>query len=630
MVKIDIPPQIKTMSLLGCTTDAQALLVLPRGFVDKRVAHLRIVGGPQNRNCLWSARVKSKVGIDRKGIVTRSPYPAQLEIELGFDCGTKIGSKIFGLSDEWRSIEEGAVITFTAELNHKPWGLSFSKIQLSEWTGSVHPIYVGVPGKISGDVIEGHINRSIADPANIRLAVGMILETTVVSNAVALRGMTPASLLRGLHRPDTPQTGDRALAVARAASVEEVKWSARYGSSPDRAAEHNIDAALIRLVASQAEKLSAGQRHALNSIRKAVNANLSSKVLLNGDVGSGKTLVFMLAAASVAATYLKRVAIMVPSEIVANQIFSQAMKRFPDLNPVLLASGNSQTLGQSMMVVGTQSLLHRTDLGELAMLVIDEQHKFSVEQRKQLVGSETHVIEASATPIPRSLALALFDGWREAKIVGYPVDKTIRCHLLSAESKFVATQLVHQHLANRKRVVFLYPQVESKTQDEKSVLQTAQKLEERFPGQVVSLHGRLKPEQKAQALAAFASGDKPIAVSSTVIEVGVDIPDIGCMVVNGAERFGVAQLHQLRGRLVRNGGIADFVMMTNKPPSNGTRERLESVRDILDGFELAERDMHLRGFGEVLGEMQAGSTDTLFKLARLDVSDFFDGQKNTP
>jgi ATP-dependent DNA helicase RecG len=623
-------PKVKTMSLLGCTTDAHALLVLPKGFVDKRVAHMSVVDGPENRNCLWSCRVRAKKGLDRGGNVSWSPYPAQLALELSFECGTTVESKIFGVTEEWRNIEVGDAITFTAELSQKPWGLSFSKIQLADWTGCVHPVYVGVPGKISGDLIEGYIERSIADPANIRRAVEMIMGVVVVRDSIKARGMTPVGLLRGLHRPDTPETGDRALSVAKAASVEEVKWSARFGTGPAIAAVHNIDASLVSMVAAQAEQLSPGQRHALNVIRKAVNRNLSAKILLNGDVGSGKTLVFMLAAASVSETYAQRVAIMVPSEIVANQIYAQAVKRFPGLKPVLLTTGSQQTLGDSMMVIGTQSLLHRSDLGPLAMVVIDEQHKFSVDQRKALVGTETHVIEASATPIPRSLALALFDGWREAKIAGYPVDKTINCHLLLAESKFVATQIVHKHMANGKRVIFLYPQVESKTQDEKSVLQIAQKLEERFPGQVVSLHGRLKPEPKAQALSAFASGEKPIAVSSTVIEVGVDIPDIGCMVVNGAERFGVAQLHQLRGRLVRNGGVADFVMMTNKPPANGTRERLESVRDILDGFELAERDMHLRGFGEVLGEMQAGSTDTLFKLARLEVGDFFDQQKNTP
>lgn len=574
--------------------------------------------------------MRSKKGLDREGGISWSPYPAQLALELSFECGTTVESKIFGVTEDWRNVEKGDVITFTAELNRKPWGLSFSKIQLADWTGCVHPVYVGVPGKISGNLIEGYIERSIADPANIRLAVEMIIGVAVVRDSIAARGMTPVGLLRGLHRPDTPETGDRALSVAKAASVEEVKWSARYSSGPASAAVHNIDSALVSLVAAQPEKLSPGQRHALNVIRKAVNRTLSAKILLNGDVGSGKTLVFMLAAASVSETYAQRVAIMVPSEIVANQIYAQAVKRFPGLRPVLLTAGSQQTLNDSMMVIGTQSLLHRSDLGPLAMIVIDEQHKFSVDQRKALVAPETHVIEASATPIPRSLALALFDGWREAKIAGYPVDKTIDCHLLMAENKSVATQIVHKHMANRKRVIFLYPQVESKTQDEKSVMQIAEKLEARFPGQVVSLHGRLKPEQKAQALAAFASGEKPIAVSSTVIEVGVDIPDIGCMVVNGAERFGVAQLHQLRGRLVRNGGTADFVMMTNKPPANGTRERLESVRDMLDGFELAERDMHLRGFGEVLGEMQAGSTDTLFKLARLEVGDFFDGQKNTP
>jgi ATP-dependent DNA helicase RecG len=153
-------------------------------------------------------------------------------------------------------------------------------------------------------------------------------------------------------------------------------------------------------------------------------------------------------------------------------------------------------------------------------------------------------------------------------------------------------------------------------------LQAFERLEKSLPGQVVAIHGTLKGDEKEKAIAQFASGEKPVAVVSTVIEVGVDVPDVGCMVVNGADRFGVAQLHQLRGRLVRNGGRGDFVMMTEKVPSKFTRQRLEAVRDTPDGFALAEQDMLLRGFGDVLGDSQHGSTETVFKLARLKPEDF--------
>lgn len=339
------------MTLLGCANDAQSLLVLPKGYLDKRVVHTSIHSGPENRPCLWEARIKAAKALDKHGNITRSPYPAQLDLELIFECGTVIESKIFGVTEAWRSVEAGDAITFTAELSQKPWGWSLFGILLASLTGRVHPIYVGVPGKISGDVIEQFIDLAIADPANIRLAVEMIAGNPVVKRRIMDHGLTPASLLRGLHRPDTPQMGDKALYVARAASVAEIKWAAQSGAVNKGAAVHNIDTALISAVAGQAEKLSRGQRYALNEIRKAVNQTLAAKMLLNGDVGSGKTLVFMLAAASVAKTYSQRVAIMVPSEIVANQIFKQAVVRFPELNPVLLTAGAAQVLGDSLLVI---------------------------------------------------------------------------------------------------------------------------------------------------------------------------------------------------------------------------------------------------------------------------------------
>lgn len=561
------PTTKKTIAALGCTSTAQALLVLPKGYVDKRAAYKVIRDGPVNLVCLWKARVRSVRMNDRNGNPTGSPYPAQLAVEVIFACGTVIEAKVFGAPQilGWKSVESGDIITFTASLKQKYVGWTLFGIELSRATGRVHPVYVGVSGRVSGEIIEQTVDRAVADRSQITEAVELISRNVIVRERIAALGLSPLALLKDLHRPETPQAGHRALAAARMASVAEVRWQAQTGARRRGAALQNIDAALIQAVGEQQEKLSSGQRHALNEIRKAVNRSSSARMLLNGDVGSGKTLVFMLAAASVARAYGQRVAVMVPSEIVARQIFAQALRRFPDLMPILLAGGSNAAVGESKMIIGTQSLLHCKELGPLALLVVDEQHKFSVAERSVLAGPETHVIEASATPIPRSLALALFDGWSEAKIAGYPVDKTIKCHLITSEQRSVATALVRKHLVAGKRIVFLYPQVESKVESKKSVTSIAEMLEERFPGKVVSLHGRLKTAEKSAALAEFASGVKPIAVSSTVIEVGVDIADICCMVVSGADRFGVAQLHQLRGRLVRNGGSGDFVMMTANP-----------------------------------------------------------------
>ena len=622
MIEVKTPPT-KHLSLLGCKDESESLFVLPKTFADKRFVNYKLANGPRGRICLWSAAVVAMVRKDRQGMVTNSPFPATIELTLRFRCANEVRIKIFKLDDEWRGLRTGAAITFIATLGENNWGFGFTDIELSSCTGQVHPLYTGVMGQISGQLIEQYIEKAVESKDAVRKALLVVQQNDVVRKRLQELGFTPLELLKNLHRPSTPELAEKALSAARSSAVCEVISSARAGYQASGPAHYNINEALVVLAKLQSEKLSDGQSHALNVIRRAINASSGARLLLNGDVGSGKTLVFMLAAASVCKSSGGRSIIMVPSEIVANQVFAQAVKRFPDLNPLLVTgTSNQKPTTQNRLLIGTQALLHQDNLGQIALLVVDEQHKFSVQQRSLLCANETHVIEASATPIPRSLALALFNGWTEAKISGYPVEKIIKGHLLDHDQRDKAVLLLKSHLVSGKRVILLYPVVSDKKGNDRSVVAAAKRLELRFPGKVVCLHGKLKPDEKARCLAEFASGHKPIAVSSTVVEVGVDIADIGCMVVNDADRFGVAQLHQLRGRLVRNGGRGDFVMMTKRVPTKSTALRLQAVRDILDGFELAERDMHLRGFGDVLGEMQSGSTSTLFKLARLDVMDF--------
>lgn len=222
----------------------------------------------------------------------------------------------------------------------------------------------------------------------------------------------------------------------------------------------NIDGDLIRLVHAQPEILSHGQRVALNRIRQAVISALV-RVLLNGEVGSGKTLVFLLALASVAQASGGRTARSYsPVDLVAAHIDRAAMARFPHLCPSLVTGGTDTFQEGTQMVVGTQALLNRVATiapTPLAMLVVDEQHKFSVDQRNGLVGPGTHVIEASATPIPRSLALALFDGWVEARIPDRPVAKTIHSHLCTDAEKKRVELLIKSHVQAGRKAILLYP-----------------------------------------------------------------------------------------------------------------------------------------------------------------------------
>lgn len=625
MVNARAPVLAHPLSALGCESDADALLVLPKGFVDMRTPLRRVSDQPLDILLFFRAQVYSRVGFDRNKNRTHSPFPARLCITMQMDDG-QYEANVFGASNtgDWKEIRNGSVLTFTATITLFRNQRSLSNLTLAMPTGRVEPLYAGVPGRVSGTTVTEAVISALHDRSSTTEARKRIAANPVIVESLRQSGYTYAgAFLRDLHVPENPTDGFQALEAARTATVAQVRSAG--GQRPSRAAPTDsipIDDDLRRLVPAQPETLSAGQRDALNTIRKAIKAHKAARVLLNGDVGSGKTLVFLLAAASVAESGF-RVAIMVPNELVAKQIHVQATRRFPGLRPALIIGADTNaTPEDSLMLIGTQALLSRNLAGPLRLLVIDEQHKFSVEQRTALIGEATHVIEASATPIPRSLALALFDGWVEARITGCPVDKTIRCHLLHDLDRGEAVRIVGDHLAGGRKVVFLYAKLAAGKSDTKSVLEASERLEERFPGKVACLHGKLKSAEKEKTLAEFASGQKPILVSTTVIEVGVDVADIGCMVVSSAERFGVAQLHQLRGRLVRNGGVGNFVMLTDKPVEGTGSERLRAVRDTVDGFALAERDMQIRGFGDVLGEMQSGATQTLFKAARLEPQDF--------
>ncbi|WP_234265157.1 DEAD/DEAH box helicase [Hydrogenophaga sp. NFH-34] len=605
---------------IGCEQPWEALLCLPKIHIDKRGAYTSLHRAPQGRPCLIQAKIINAVGFDSEDRVTKSPYPAYVQVELRID-DEYVKTRFYraSTSEILEMADEKVILDATIEHRGRFWAIKSPSI--SAVTGRVEPVYTGVSGQLAGDIIRSAVSQAIEDDL-WHDAVKAIEQIPAVMEVLSAARRTPMWLLQGLHQPKSLMQADEALGLARVATVAEVKAHAKPTRCP-LPSPYSIDDALIELVQAQSETLSQSQRKALNRIRLACNAARPAHILLNGDVGSGKTLVFLLALAAIANASRGRVAVMAPSDLVARQIHEQATLRFPHLAPCLVSGdpksdATEEQLQSAQMFVGTQALLSRR-LPTFEALVVDEQHKLSVDQRTALLASHTHIIEASATPIPRTLALALFDGWTNAVIEAGHVNKTIINHVLVGDEREVAALLVRKHLQAGRKVIFLYPTVNGK---ETGVKSKGEALAARFEGKVAVLHGKLKPQEKVEALDSFRTGEKPIIVSSTAIEVGVDVPDVGLMVVTGADRFGVAQLHQLRGRLVRNGGEGDFAMLTSKTISKTTRRRLEAVAQTNDGFALAQKDLELRGFGELLGEAQVGDATTLFKLARLGAADF--------
>jgi ATP-dependent DNA helicase RecG len=371
-------------------------------------------------------------------------------------------------------------------------------------------------------------------------------------------------------------------------------------------------------------KLTPGQREAVKEIVDDMRRPAPMHRLLQGDVGAGKTIVALLAAV-VAMENGLQVAFMAPTEILAAQHFGNiarlmASSRFrvdmltgstPGLHKHTLLASIER--GSTHLIVGTHALVQdRITFNRLGLVVIDEQHRFGVAQRAALraKGLRPDVLLMTATPIPRTLALTDYSELDVSKITDLPPGRLpIRTWVKPESRRDDVYQLIRDQLDAGRQAYIIYPLVEeSEKIDLKSATEMADHLQsEAFPTyRVALLHGRMKQDVKDRVMQAFAAGQIHILVSTTVVEVGVDVPNASVMVVEHAERFGLSQLHQLRGRVGRGAWESHCVLLYQAPWSDDARERLKAMAATTDGFAIAERDLELRGPGDFFGTRQSG------------------------
>jgi ATP-dependent DNA helicase RecG len=349
--------------------------------------------------------------------------------------------------------------------------------------------------------------------------------------------------------------------------------------------------------------------------------------LLNGDVGSGKTAVAAACVAMAHAAGMQSV-VMAPTEILARQHLGKFRayleESFPDLKVELLVSGQSAAerrrvrtaaaSGHCALVVGTHALIEEDfELAQLGLAVVDEQHRFGTRQRELLRAKgkgRPHFLAMTATPIPRSLALAQYGEMAVSTIDELPPGRTpVSTEVIEPDQRARAYDLVRAQVTQGRQTFVIYPLIE---ESEKSAAKAATVEFERLRTQVFPeltmglVHGRLK--EKDEVMKRFVAGDIQVLVATAVVEVGVDVPNATVMMIEGADRFGLAQLHQFRGRVGRGAGRSHCLLLADDP-SAATVERLQLVTEITDGFKLAEEDMRLRGMGELLGPRQHGMSD---------------------
>lgn len=376
-------------------------------------------------------------------------------------------------------------------------------------------------------------------------------------------------------------------------------------------------------------ELTKNQYKIINDINNYNNTQYRETVLLQGDVGSGKTIVSLLTAIPFIQKH-KQVAYMAPTEILANQIYSNVLNHLDnkEVNPILLtgSSKNKSKIYEKIekgifnFIIGTHAIFQENlNFSSLAYVIIDEQHRFGVQQRLYLAekGINTNILLMSATPIPRTLALAQYGEIEQVILKEKPAfQKPIITKVSNIDKIKDIEILLKKKISNVSQVYWICPLVEaSETQKYKDVETRFKSLKNIFGSEVEMLHGKIKSDQKERIIQNFQKGNIKILVATTVVEVGIDNKNADYIVIENAEKFGLSQLHQLRGRVGRGNNQGYCFALYGKDLPDNTINRLKIFKENLDGFKLSEKDLEIRGTGDILGYRQSG--DSLFKFVNV-------------
>ena len=482
----------------------------------------------------------------------------------------------------------------------------------------------------------------------LRALVGVALESVraegdaLPARLAASEGLPlRADALVALHRPRSPdeaQVGRRRLAFDELL-VLQLALAHRAGERERLVAEAlpKAGSLLERYRQVLPFTLTRAQDSAIAEIDRDLAKTTPMQRLLQGDVGSGKTVVALY-------TLLRAVeadrqgALMAPTEVLAEQHFLTIERiceglgvRVALLTSALSAKEHAHVRqliasGDVQVAVGTHALIQKeVEFHDLAVAVVDEQHRFGVEQRSALAeGRSPHVLHMTATPIPRTLALTVYGDLAVSEITAPPANrKPIVTAWVTDDRSSEAYERLTRHLRDGRQAYVVCPLIEA---SETTVARAAEDETERLRRaelrdfRVGCLHGRLRPAERRSIMTAFAAGEIDVLVATTVIEVGVDVPNATIMIVQEADRFGLAQLHQLRGRVGR-GAEQSYCLLVSGPKEELTdvaHDRLEAMVQTTDGFELAERDLEIRGEGQLLGARQSGLSDLRFTRLRED------------
>jgi len=489
--------------------------------------------------------------------------------------------------------------------------------------GRIVPVYPGKAKVLSPDNARRTISKLLDQTVplateNLRSMLSKLVEVSALRNILKCRELTLEQILYRSHYPESFRQAEEAHEVLERIAALISVADLRESCSVPEIRREPIDcpdwsSLLAPIPFTLTDEQMAGVEHLMDVFSKPY----TSKTLINADVGMGKSIIYQVAIIAVV-TAGGRAAVLLPNERLAQQAYQEISTFWPELNAVQVNKKCANDLTGEKLLVGTTALLFR-DVGHLDVCVIDEQHRFSVEQRKKLANDRTHIIELSATPIPRTQAMLVYGSVNVIRLTKRHCEQNIETKIIQYSHARQMVNHVMQMVSEGDRLLIVCPRREMRQDEDEaeysipSVNQVAEKWEKLFPGEVRVVHSQTPDDEASQNIEDIKSGKAHILVSTTVIECGITIEGLRSLIVVHAERFGIAQLHQLRGRLSRHGGYGVCYLYIPKPVKEKTMNRLAAVASTNDGFKLSELDMQIRGVGDLsrAGSKQHGSADSI-------------------
>ncbi len=632
------------LARLGLYTIRDLLYYYPRDHIDyARQVNINkleagetvtIVGTVKRCSCFTSPRNKKLTIFD---LLLTDPT-GQIKLSRFF-AGTRYSNRGWQEMQK-RRYPEGSVVAASGLVKKNKYGITLEDPELevldhpggsieSIKIGRVVPVYPLTEG-VPADLVREAVIAALPYASQLKEALPAVLR-----EQYGLIGVSEA--IANIHFPPDSDT----LAAARRRLVFDEFFYLQLGFLQRRQVLKRQETSAVlaptgKLIDQFNQllpfELTNAQKRVINDILNDLQSSTPMNRLVQGDVGSGKTVVAVIAIlAAIQSGY--QAALMAPTEVLAEQHYRKLVSWFNLLHlPVELLTGSTTTkkrraihsqleTGELPLLVGTHALIQDpVNFQRLGLVVIDEQHRFGVQQRARLQqkGQSPHVLTMTATPIPRTLALTLHGDLDVSQIDELPPGRQqIQTNVLSGKQRNHAYDLIRREIAQGRQAYIVLPLIEeSEKLDVRSAVEEHQRLSESiFPEfQLGLLHGRMNSAEKDEALNAFRDNQTQIIVSTTVIEVGVDVPNATVMMIENAERFGLSQLHQLRGRVGR-GSEQSYCLLMSGSQTDTARQRLGVLEQSQDGFFISEMDMRFRGPGEVLGKRQSGLAD--FALASL-------------